>query len=47
MPCSPAFELLVPDLKADSEGIARWKEFRLVVAGSPCTAPTLKDAALS
>lgn len=41
-----AFDKIAPDLIVDSEGMAKWKDIRLVVAssGEPCVAPTLRDA---
>ena len=43
-----AFDKIAPDFKVDEEGIARWNGVRLVdTAGRPCTAPTLRDAAIS
>ena len=41
-----AFDIIAADLKVDSEGTPRWKDFKLVVAstGETCTVPTLTDS---
>ena len=39
-----AFDVIAPDLKVNSEGLATWNGVPLVVGSSTCSAPTLRDA---
>jgi aminoacyl tRNA synthase complex-interacting multifunctional protein 1 len=42
-----AWETLAPDLRVDENGVARWKDVRLVdPSGNSCIAPTIREAAV-
>ena len=41
-----AFGEVAPDLRTDGTGVGMWRDFRLVVDGEPCTAPTVTDGSI-